>query len=113
MMFYPSDAQRARLVTGYAKNKETGLLEPVPPREGYEGTRDRPPQGNGGLFSTPRDYARFCQMLLAGGTLDGHRYLSPEALAFLATPQTGTLPTGFFQKDGLGRTTDGASARAS
>ena len=100
--FYPTEAQRARLVTGYAKNRETGLLEPVPPREGYEGTRNRPPQGNGGLFSTPRDYGRFCQMLLAGGTLDGHRYLSPEALRFLSTPQTGALPTGFFQKDGLG-----------
>jgi len=100
--FYPSDAQRSRLVTAYAKNNETGLLEPVPPRDGYEGTRNRPPQGNGGLFSTPRDYARFCQMLLAGGTLEGRRYLSPEALAFLATPQTGTLPTGFFQKEGLG-----------
>ena len=100
--FYPSDAQRTRLVTGYAKNQETGQLEPVPAREGYEGTHNRPPQGNGGLYSTPQDYARFCQMLLAGGTLDGHRYLSPEALTFLATPQTGSLPTGFFLKDGMG-----------
>ena len=30
--FYPSDAQRARLATAYAKNKGTGALEPVPPR---------------------------------------------------------------------------------
>ena len=100
--FYPSEAQRTRLVTGYAKNAETGQLEPVPAREGYEGTRNRPPQGNGGLYSTPRDYARFCQMLLGGGTWDGHQYLSSEALSFLSTPQTGELPTGFFQKDGLG-----------
>jgi CubicO group peptidase (beta-lactamase class C family) len=71
--FYPDEAQRARRATGYAKHKETGELEPVPPRDGYEGTRTRPPLGNGGLYSTPRDYARFCQMLLAGGTLDGRR----------------------------------------
>ncbi len=101
--FYPSDAQRTRLVTGYAKNQETGALEPVPPRAGYEGTRNRPPQGNGGLYSTPRDYARFCQMLLGGGTFEGRRYLSADALKFLATPQTGDLPVGFFQNDTSGQ----------
>jgi CubicO group peptidase (beta-lactamase class C family) len=95
--FYPSEAQAARRVTAYAKNKETGALDPVPPRELYEGPRNRPPHGNGGLYSTPRDYARFCQMLLNGGTLDGRRYLSADALKFLTTPQTGDLPTGFFQ----------------
>ena len=95
--FYPRDRQRERLATGYAKNQETGALEAVPPREGYEGSQERPPLGNGGLYSTAVDYARFCQMLLNGGTVDRHTYLSPEALKFLATPQTGDLPTGFFQ----------------
>ena len=66
------------------------------------GPRDRPPQGNGGLYSTAPDYARFCQMLLNGGTLDGRRYLSAEAMKFLTTPQTGDLPTGFFQNDTYG-----------
>ena len=99
--FYPSDAQRARLATAYAKNKETGALESVPPRPEF-GPRDRPPQGNGGLYSTAPDYARFCQMLLNGGTLDGRRYLSAAAMKFLTTPQTGDLPTGFFQGDTYG-----------
>jgi CubicO group peptidase (beta-lactamase class C family) len=99
--FYPSDAQRARLATAYAKNKGTGALEPVPPRAEY-GPRDRPPQGNGGLYSTPRDYARLCQMLLNGGTLDGRRYLTEAAMKLLTTPQTGDLPTGFFQNDTYG-----------
>ena len=94
--FYPTEAQRARLVTAYAKNKDTGVLEAVPPRADF-GTRERPPQGNGGLFSTANDYARFCQMLLGGGALDGRTYLSAEAMKYLATPQTGELPTGFFQ----------------
>ena len=100
--FYLTDAQRARLATPYTKNKDTGALEAVPPRADYNGTRDRPPQGNGGLYSTARDYARFCQMLLAGGMLDGHRYLSADAMKFLTTPQTGDLPTGFFQNDTFG-----------
>jgi CubicO group peptidase (beta-lactamase class C family) len=100
--FYPTSEQRKRLATGYAKNKETGALEPAPPRPDY-GPRDRPPQGNGGLFSTAPDYARFCRMLLNGGTLDGRRYLSAAAMKFLATPQTpADMPTGFFQSDTYG-----------
>jgi CubicO group peptidase (beta-lactamase class C family) len=100
--FYLTDPQRARLATGYAKNKDTGALEAAPPRADYNGTRARPPQGNGGLYSTPRDYARFCQMMLAGGTLEGRRFLSAAAMKFLNTPQTGGLPTGFFQNETYG-----------
>jgi CubicO group peptidase (beta-lactamase class C family) len=99
--FYPTTEQRARLITAYAKNRDTGELTPVPPRPEF-GPRDRPPQGNGGLYSTAPDYARFCQMLLNGGTFDGKRYLSTAALKFLATPQTGEIPTGFFQNDTWG-----------
>lgn len=100
--FYPSEAQRARLVTAYAKNKDTGALDAVPPRPDF-GPRDKPPQGNGGLYSTAPDYARFCQMLLGGGSFDGRRYLSADAMKFLTTPQTGDLPTGFFQNDVFGQ----------
>ena len=100
--FYPTDTQRARLVTAYAKNKDTGAFEAVPPRADF-GTRDRPPLGNGGLYSTAPDYARFCQMLLGGGTFDGRRYLSADAMKFLTTPQTGELPVGFFQNDTYGQ----------
>lgn len=100
--FYPSAEQRARLATAYARNKETGVLEPVPPRAEF-GRRDRPPQGNGGLYSTAPDYARFCRMLLGGGTFEGRRYLSPAAMRLLSTPQTGDLPTGFFQTETYGQ----------
>lgn len=100
--FYPTDPQRARLATGYAKNN--GALSPVPPREFYEGTRNRPPQGNGGLYSTPHDYARFCQMLLGGGSFAGRCILSADAMKFLATPQTpDAMPVGFFQNETFGQ----------
>jgi CubicO group peptidase (beta-lactamase class C family) len=99
--FYLTPELRSQLVTAYAKNKETGALEPVPPRPEF-GPRDRPPQGNGGLYSSAPDYARFCQMLLNDGTLEGRRYLSAAAMKFLTTPQTGDLPTGFFQSDTYG-----------
>jgi CubicO group peptidase (beta-lactamase class C family) len=98
--FYPSAEQRNRLVTAYSRDRE-GNLQPVPPRPEF-GPRDRPPQGNGGLYSTAPDSARFCQMLLNGGTLDGRRYLSAAAMKRMATPQTGDLPTGFFQNDTYG-----------
>jgi len=100
--FYLTPESRAQLVTAYGKNRETGSLDPVPPRPEF-GPRDRPPQGNGGLYSTAPDYARFCQMLLNGGTFEGHRYLTPAAMKFLTTPQTGDLPTGFFQDNTFGR----------
>ena len=99
--FFPSDKARQKLATGYAKNKETGKLEPVPPRPDF-GVAGHPPLGNGGLYSTVPDYARFCQMLLNNGTYKGHRILSDEAMKFLTTPQTGDIPTGFFQNDRTG-----------
>jgi len=100
--FYPTEAQLRRLAVAYSKNKDTGALEPVPPREGY-GQRSLPPQGNGGLYSTPNDYARFCQMLLNRGALDGRRYLSEKSVQVLTSVHTGSLPTGFFQAEAFGR----------
>src|SRR5260221_2028877 len=41
-------------------------------------------------------------MLLNGGSFKGRRYLTPAAMKFLTTPQTGDLPTGFFQNDTFG-----------
>ncbi len=101
--FYPDASERTRQVTAYAKNTATGSLEAVPPRPEF-GPRDRPPQGNGGLYSTAEDYGRFCQMLLGGGRFQGARYLSEASMKQLSTPQTPeTLPTGFFQNDTYGR----------
>lgn len=100
--FYPTAAQKARLALGYTRNKDTGALEVAAPRADY-GPSDRPPQGNGGLFSTPLDYARFCQMLLNRGSLDGRRYLSEKAFDVLTTVHTGDLPTGFFQAEAFGK----------
>jgi len=41
--------------------------------------------GGGGLVSTTMDYARFCQMLLAGGTLDGTRIIGRKTLQLMAS----------------------------
>jgi CubicO group peptidase (beta-lactamase class C family) len=39
------------------------------------------------MVSTAGDYARFCQMLLNGGELDGVRILSPKTIALMTSDQ--------------------------
>ena len=43
--------------------------------------------GGGGMLSTASDYARFCQMLLNGGELDGARILGPKTIALMTSDQ--------------------------
>jgi CubicO group peptidase (beta-lactamase class C family) len=45
--------------------------------------------GGGGLVSSLHDYARFAQMLLNGGQLDGKRYLGPAAFKAMTTDHIG------------------------
>ena len=99
--FYPDERLRKRLATGYASNRANGILEAATLSATY-GARTRPPMGNGGLFSTAPDYARFCQMLLGNGRFGRKCYLSSGAMKLLSTVQTGDLPTGFFQSPGFG-----------
>jgi CubicO group peptidase (beta-lactamase class C family) len=45
--------------------------------------------GGGGLVSTTMDYARFCQMLLNGGMLDGNRIIGRKTLQLMASDHLG------------------------
>ncbi len=49
--------------------------------------------GGGGMVSTASDYARFLQMLLNGGTLDGKRLLGPKTVAYMTSDHLGTAVT--------------------
>lgn len=53
------------------------------------------PAPEGGLLSTATDMARFHQMLLNKGLLDGQRILSAAAVEAMTTSQTGTMKAGF------------------
>jgi CubicO group peptidase (beta-lactamase class C family) len=53
------------------------------------------PAPEGGLFSTAGDMARFHQMLLNKGTLNGQRILSAAAVEAMTTSQTGSMKAGF------------------
>jgi CubicO group peptidase (beta-lactamase class C family) len=56
--------------------------------------------GGGGMVSTIEDYARFTEMLLNGGTLDGKRYLSPKTIAYMGSnhvgPTSGVVPGPYY-----------------
>ena len=58
----------------------------------------------GGLFSTAADLARFCQMILNKGQLDGRRYLSEKAVKQMTSRQT---PASLQQSYGFGFQTAG------
>ena len=62
--------------------------------------RRRWESGGAGLVSTTGDYARFLQMLLNGGELDGKRYLKRETVALMTSdqigPETGIIHDPFY-----------------
>ncbi len=63
--------------------------------------------GGGGMVTTMSDFARFAQMLLNGGELDGKRYLSPTTFTAMITdhigPESGVERDHFyFPGDGFG-----------
>jgi CubicO group peptidase (beta-lactamase class C family) len=62
--------------------------------EAQDGYRKKPIylSGSGGLVSTAVDYARFAQMLLNGGELDGARILSPKTVDLMRADLLGELP---------------------
>lgn len=58
-----------------------------------------------GLYSTASDLLRFYQMLLSGGTVDGHRYLSRRAVETMTRIFTPDIkPSGWFGGTGYGLT---------
>ncbi|MDB5476388.1 MAG: beta-lactamase, partial [Phenylobacterium sp.] len=88
--FYTGAAKANRLAAVYVGNKDTGKIEQADELFGNKmPDYTQPPaafeSGGGGLVSTATDYARFCQMMLNGGLLDGVRILSPQAIELMDT----------------------------
>jgi len=116
--FYVTDPAKQLLVAEALPNdNKVGSSEMFDPRipKKWE-------PGGQGMLSTIGDYARFTQMLLNGGALDGKRYLSPKTIAYMGSnhigPSTGVVPGPYYLPGpgygfGLGfavRTEPGASA---
>jgi CubicO group peptidase (beta-lactamase class C family) len=84
--FYLDDeAKRARIAEPLPADRFTGpiagIKDPTLPR--------RWESGGAGMIGTIGDYARFAQMLLNGGTLDGRRYLKPGTVAMMTSDHIG------------------------
>ena len=78
-------------------SKRPRIAEPMPNDRAISPTtmiRDvmlprRVESGGAGMVGTIGDYARFCQMLLNGGTYQGHSYLKPETIKQMASDHVG------------------------
>jgi CubicO group peptidase (beta-lactamase class C family) len=84
--FYVADASKRPLIAEPLPDDRfssplAGIRDPMRPR--------RWESGGAGMVGTTGDYARFAQMLLNGGTLDGRRYLKPETVALITSDHIG------------------------
>ncbi len=89
--FWPNAEQVSRLALTYKpdatkKKLERGSLGQL--QADLTDHEHRFPMPAGGLFSTAKDVAQFCRMLLNRGELDGHRYLSMKSFEALSVRQT-------------------------
>ncbi|WP_421737478.1 serine hydrolase domain-containing protein [Caulobacter sp.] len=90
--FYVPQEKVGRLAALYDADSAGRLIPAV---EGAWRDVTKPPlapSGGGGLVSTAHDFARFAQMILNGGELDGTRILQPETVALMRLNQ---LPASF------------------
>jgi CubicO group peptidase (beta-lactamase class C family) len=78
--FWPTPAQRERLVTAYRETNEG--IEPNQNPDSMSGANYF--SGAGGLMTTAGDYARFAMMLANRGSLDGADILSPRSVDLMA-----------------------------
>jgi CubicO group peptidase (beta-lactamase class C family) len=99
--FFVPAAKAPRLVTLYM-NDSTGRIARAPEGSRGQGHYVAGPRrsfsGGAGIVSTARDYARFLQMMLNRGEIDGVRILSPRSVDLMTSNQTGTL----FSQNGRG-----------
>lgn len=100
--FWPTAEQLKRLATPHKPNASKTGLETnaiVYLRYPLDDRTKRFPMPGGGLFSTADDVAKFCQMVLNGGELNGKRYLSAKAVKEMTSRQT---PAGMKENYGVG-----------
>ena len=84
--FYVPEEKLSRVASLYEPNSNGGL-DKVPDR--ISSRSQTYFSGGGGLSSTISDYARFAQMMLNGGELDGIRLLSRKTVELMTTNSIG------------------------
>jgi CubicO group peptidase (beta-lactamase class C family) len=92
--FFLPPEQRDRLAAVYSLQDDGSLVRAPDAGKGQGEYVNGPRKcfsGGAGLLSTASDYARFLQMLLNGGELDGVRLLSPKTVELMTSNHVGTL----------------------
>jgi CubicO group peptidase (beta-lactamase class C family) len=91
--FYLDPADNGRLAVVYSATADGLERAPDPGGMVGQGAYATGPRrsfsGGAGLLSTAADYARFLQMLLNGGELDGQRILSPKTVELMTVDHIG------------------------
>ncbi len=86
--FWLKEEKRSRLARTYASQPEGGMILYEGNHLGILHQMDRNPafeSGGAGLLSSLDDYARFANMLMNGGSLDGKQILRPKTVAHLCS----------------------------
>jgi CubicO group peptidase (beta-lactamase class C family) len=78
--------KRERVVTVHARAADGSLRETANPP-----VIESPARGDGGLFSTAADYARFMQLILNRGRLGAARLLTEQTIEMMTSNQLGPL----------------------
>lgn len=99
--FIVPESKWSRFVTVYSPDGKGGI-RPMNDPEAFGNTNMSPWayykegktyfSGGAGLTSTATDYARFANMLLNGGALDGVRLLSPKTIEMMTINHTAEVP---------------------
>lgn len=99
--FHVPQSKWSRFVTVYSPDGKGGI-RPMTDPEAFGNTHMSPWEyykegktyfsGGAGLASTASDYARFCNMLLNGGALDGERLLSPKTIELMTANHSADVP---------------------
>jgi CubicO group peptidase (beta-lactamase class C family) len=104
--FYLTRGKEARLTAVYSRNGTALARAPTPGDAVGQGHYVEGPRksfsGGAGLLSTATDYARFLQMMLNGGELDGRRVLSRKSVELMTTSNLGDVDYDAGQGFGLG-----------
>ncbi len=99
--FCPTPSQRKRLAAVYEPGADKKSLKRVS-HWISEDRCERAPNPSGGLVSKAADMARFYQMVLNGGELDGRRIVSKASVKEMTRLQTKDLTTAFTPGNGWG-----------
>jgi CubicO group peptidase (beta-lactamase class C family) len=86
------DELRDRVCPVVVRDRSEGLLDPAMLEGMLESMSPESEFPAGGYVTTLTDFARFAEMIRAGGVLDGARILSPATLKLAGKNHTGLLP---------------------